>query len=79
MQTFLYVRSSTRYSHKNLGKIVGKKRQLNRVLMHFMKNRDVFAQKRQNLVFHALLYVGREFHKVEEIIQNINHRISIII
>lgn len=61
------------YCHKNLGKIVGEKRQLNRVLMHFVKNRDVFAQKRQNMVFHALLYVGREFHKVEEIIQNVNH------
>ena len=58
--------------------IIRKKSELNRVLMNLVKNSYVFAQKRQNPIFDVFFYVRRELHKIKEIVQDVNHRITII-
>jgi hypothetical protein len=59
--------------------IIGEERQLDDIFMHFVKNRDIFAQERQHIILLNFCERWRKLDKTEKVVEDVDHRVSIIV
>ena len=64
---------------KQLAKVVCEQRQFNLVLVYVVKNGDVFANNGDCLILRGFIDELRVFDKNEIIVQNVHHRIALIV
>jgi len=64
---------------KHLAQIVCEQRQFNLILVYVVKNAYVFANNGNRLILHGFIDELRVFDKNEIVVQNVHHRITLIV